>query len=433
MPVPPSAAPAAGARWACPAVPDRAAPAPDRPRYRLHVEVRPDEGVVAGEVAVRFVPDRVVDRLVFRLWANSPRLAAAGGRLDAGPVAVDGRPSPSRLADPTTLVVPLAAPRGPGTAIVATMPFTLRLPGAVSDRISRAGGSVRLGSFFPLLGWEPGVGWAMEPPTAGFAEASTAPVADFDVTVALPPGLGALASGTYDGSGRFRAQAVRDFALSVGRFRVAAGTAMAPHPVQVQVGVAEGVPESPAAYLAREVALLQAMAARYGPYPWPSFTLAVTPGLRGGIEYPGHVMQGPGSLGRTTTHEVAHQWFYALVGSNQGRDPWLDEGLASWAEARADGTLSSFLARPVPAVARGRLGEPMSWWDQHLGAYYRGVYVQAVQALAAVAPAEVIDCALAHYVARHAFGIARPADLVGALETVAPAAGAVLGRFGVRP
>lgn len=426
-PVPPPGAPS------CPPTPPRSAPAPHRPRYELRVDIRPGEGLVTGELAVHFVPDLPVDRLVFRLWANSPRLTQAGGRLDAGPVTIDGQPSPATLADPTTLVVPLAPARGPGAAVVAAMPFVLRLPGPVSDRIARVGDSVRLGSFFPLLAWEPGAGWATEPPTAGFAEASTSPVADFDVTVTLPPGLGVLTSGTHEGGGRFRATAVRDFAISVGRFRVAEGTAMAPQPVQVQVGLAEGLPEAPEAYLARVVRLLEAMAARYGPYPWPSFTLAVTPGLRGGIEYPAHVMQGPGHLGRTTTHEVAHQWFYALVGSNQGRDPWLDEGLASWAEARADGTLRSFVARPIPPVARGRLGEPMSWWDRHLDAYYRGVYVQTVQALAAAAPPDVIDCALAHYVARHAFGIARPGHFGAALEGVAPGATAVLARFGVRP
>ena len=62
-----------------------------------------------------------------------------------------------------------------------------------------------------------------------------------------------------------------------------------------------------------------------------TFTLAITPQLGGGIEYPGHVMQGQNTLG-VTSHEVGHQWFYGLVGNDQGRDPWLDEGLATWAE-----------------------------------------------------------------------------------------------------
>ena len=29
-------------------------------------------------------------------------------------------------------------------------------------------------------------------------------------------------------------------------------------------------------------------------------------------------------------HEVAHQWFYAQLGNDQHREPWLDEGFADF-------------------------------------------------------------------------------------------------------
>src|SRR5687768_766233 len=57
----------------CPAIPARAAPSPTRPRYELRLDVRPAESLVAGDVSVRFVPDRDTDRLVFRLWPNGGR------------------------------------------------------------------------------------------------------------------------------------------------------------------------------------------------------------------------------------------------------------------------------------------------------------------------------------------------------------------------
>ena len=96
-----------------------------------------------------------------------------------------------------------------------------------------------------------------------------------------------------------------------------------------------------------------------GPYPWPAYTLGITAGLRGGVEFPGHVMQGPGTIGRTTSHEVAHQWFYALVGNDQGRDPWIDEALATFAEWCFEGTLDAMRSRAIPVSVRGRAGEPM--------------------------------------------------------------------------
>ncbi len=64
-----------------------------------------------------------------------------------------------------------------------------------------------------------------------------------------------------------------------------------------------------------------------------------------GIEYPGIVAllvdlyDVDGSLGGTpntillesvVAHEVAHQWFYNMVGNDQVDDPWLDEALAQF-------------------------------------------------------------------------------------------------------
>lgn len=424
--VPPVAGFAATAT--CPEVPARAVPDPDRPRYELRVDVRPSEGVVSGDLTVRFTPDAPTDRLVFRLWPNGPKLRGAGAYLDTGPVSLDGgEPRWGDLPDPTTLVVPLGRELAAGETVTASLPWRLRLPGAVSDRIARIGDTVRLGSFFPILAWEPGRGWGLEPPTTNFAEASTAPTADFLLAVSVPPGLQVLASGVPAlAPGVWVADAVRDVALSVGRFRIVEEDVDG---VRVTVGVEGGVREDPAAFLRTVVASIRDFNGRFGPYPWPSYSLAVTPALSGGIEYPMHVLQGPGSGGRTTPHEVAHQWFYGLVGNDQGRDPWLDEGLATWAEARFLGSLGEVVRTSIPADAARRTGAPMRYWNGR-SSYYRGVYVQGAQALAAVGPADAVDCGLRQYVARHAYRTATTEDLVRSLEVVLPGARAALRRYG---
>jgi hypothetical protein len=196
--------------------------------------------------------------------------------------------------------------------------------------------------------------------------------------------------------------------------------------------VHQGVPDVAEPYLNKVVQVLEDFGRRYGPYPWPAFTLAITPGVGGGIEYPGHVMQGPGTLGSITSHEVAHQWFYGLVGNDQGSDPWLDEGLASWGEARYERSLERFISTPIPPSAAGRLGEPMTFWSQQPAVYGLGVYVQGVQALAALGDPDLVDCALRTYVAVFAHRIARPPDLIASLRASFPDAAAVLSRFGAR-
>lgn len=76
---------------------------------------------------------------------------------------------------------------------------------------------------------------------------------------------------------------------------------------------------------------------KIGAYPYPDF-FVVQFDMPGGMEYPGLVMickdyyvssrQGEGV--RVIGHEVAHQWFYNVLGSDQIKSPWLDESLVEY-------------------------------------------------------------------------------------------------------
>ena len=404
----------------------RVAPRDDRTAYNVDATLDLDANTVSGTLNASFTPDKATDQLVVRLWPNGPTPAAHGAHEELSNATVDGRAVTMSLANPTTAYVnsgDLVANK----RIEFAVAFTLRLPGASDDRLSRTGTTVRLGSWLPLLSWEPGVAWTLDPPTSADAEASTSIAADFVVHLVTPPGLTVLGTGTNVG-GAWKAVAVPDWAASIGDFNVVTGSAGA---VPVTVGVDKTIDESPNTYLTRVVSSITDLARRYGAYPWPAYTLAITPALKGGIEYPGHVMQGPGTNARTTPHEAAHQWFYALVGNDQGRDPWLDEGLASWAEAQVNHTHASFISKPIPAEGHGHMGEPMTFWNQRQAIYYRSVYVQTVQALGALGVSTAaVDCALARYVAANAYRVATPKDLIAALTTVAPNAATVLQGFG---
>ncbi len=401
-------------------------PWPSRPRYRLAVRVS-RRGPVTGTLAVAFTPDLATGRLVFRLWPNGPLQEKEGARLSVADVRLDGRPAAAALPDPTTLVIRRRGAFASGRVVHVSMRFRLRVPGPVFDRLARVGGAVRLGSFFPIMPWEPGVGWDTDPPTTSLAETSSSPVADFAVHLRVPAGLSAVATGVPVGGGLWRAQAVRDFALAVGRFGVATATAHAPRPVRIVAAVARGVGARPAAVAAEVARDVGTLSHRFGPYPWPDLHVAVLAGQRGlGIEYPTMIFLGTGTAGVLTTHEVAHQWFYGLVGNDQARDPVLDEGLATYAM----GTMFA----GVPTVARllRRTGEPMAFWDRRpYQDYQLGVYVDGARAVRSLGPAPLVDCALRVYVARNAYGIATQAGLVRALARVIPSAPARLRRYGL--
>lgn len=74
-----------------------------------------------------------------------------------------------------------------------------------------------------------------------------------------------------------------------------------------------------------------------GPYPYKTVK-AVEGSLRagGGMEYPTVTVIAPGYDKETNhtvlVHEVGHNWFYGILGSNERMHPWMDEGINSFYE-----------------------------------------------------------------------------------------------------
>src|SRR5215208_6142287 len=112
-----SAAPAA----ACSVEAALPPPPPNRPHYVLRVGVEPGLVAAQGTMTVSFAPPVATDRLVFRLWPNSPddarrppgaRRARAGHRRDGLEAATpeDARPAPPRRSCRAAALV-LPAPR----------------------------------------------------------------------------------------------------------------------------------------------------------------------------------------------------------------------------------------------------------------------------------------------------------------------------------
>ena len=420
----PAAAPATSPTASAAACPSSyAAPDPRRPRLTASVTVH--GGTVTGSERIVFTPDLSITEVVLRLWIASPRPARAGAGITVGQVAVDGRAVSPRRTSATVLRVPARVAAGrPVTVDVA---FTLRLPTGINDRYGHRGTTAWFGSGLPLLAWERGRGWALEPPTSAFAEASTSEAMALDsLAVSRDAGLSVVGPGRLvrdDGrTAVFTARAVRDVAVAVGRFRSASATAAGK---TVQVGVTPGLSDGAAA-TARELArALGRHAARFGPFPYERLAVAVLPDIHGGIEYPGVVLLGSGQIAdATASHEVAHEWFYGLVGDDQARDPWLDEAFATYAEALDRGTGPAYEAKTIPAAGRGHAGEPMTFWESRQSIYFRSVYLQGGVALLKArraAGSAAFDQAIRCFVRRSAHRIARPADLREALRDL-PAA-----------
>ena len=398
------------------------------------MDVRPAKRLVVGTLRVAFTPDLPTDHLRFRLWPNSPPQAKEGAELSVSNVRpLDDHRLRFSRSDPTQLVAAVSPALEAGDRISVSLGWRLELPGAELDRLATRRDMAMMGSFFPILPWQPGLGWATDPPTTTLAEASTAPTADFDVAIRThPDDLKVLATGVEVKPGHWRARAVRDFAVAAGRFRIARARASLPDDVDVTVGVLQGVELAPDRLAATIRETLTDLSSLYGPYPWPTFTLAILPNLgRSGIEYPNLVFEGPEGIDRVTTHELGHQWFYSLVGNDQAAHPWLDEALATYVAGRRDGYLPFFGNLQFGGVVADHVGAPMTFWDGYPKQYLEGVYFNGVKALLTLGSPESIDCALRTYVASNAYGIATPDDLLDALSTRFPSAREDLAPFGI--
>jgi hypothetical protein len=414
----------------------------DRPRYTARLAIPAGTGPVTGEVTVRFVPDADTDRLVFRLWPNAPRLGRAGGRSEVTAAFVEG------VLTPGTYEPGGAAPGRPGTIfslpgtfpahrpVTARVEFRLSMPGPVNDRVSRIGATYRLGSVIPVLSWVRGDGWQLAPAVDSYSESAASEVADWDVRVEAPAGSTVLATGTEVEPGRFSAEAVRDWAATVAPMRTAEVAAQGGK-TTVVVGVAANASGDPAALARLAASTLDGMGARWGEYPYPRLTVGVSPSLTGGIEFPTHIHFGASARRSSLVHEIAHQWFYGVAGNDQWRDPWLDEALATYGEARHNGRLAPQRARRVPGLGRTHLGESWAFWRSHGGSYHQSVYLGGLQALGVLADRlggyEALDCALRRYHHDRAYTVSRPAHFFDAVtaETGVDAR-AVLGPFGLR-
>jgi hypothetical protein len=434
--LPSSAAPRAAAASPSPSAADscptaNAPPDPLRPRLSARVSIA--NGVVTGSEQIAFTPDRSISEVVLRLWAAAPRPAASGSRIEVSGTKVDGVAVTARRSSATVLRLPASV--AAGRTVRVDVSFRLTLPTGANDRFGHRGTTAWFGSGLPLLAWERGRGWALEPPTSAFAEASTSEAMELtSLSVTRARGLGVLGPGALvSDSGTtavFKARSVRDVAVAVGAFRAARVTASGK---TVLAGVAPGLADGPPTTAAEMGRALSRHAARFGPFPYERLSVAVLPDIRGGIEYPGVILMGTGQLDdATASHEVAHEWFYGLVGDDQGRDPWLDEAFATYAEALDRGTGRSYLRTTIPAAGRGHAGEPMTFWESRQSAYFRSVYVQGAQGLLrarTAVGAAAFDRALGCHVRRNAHRITTPADLATSLRGL-PAAVRELQRVG---
>ena len=326
-----------------------AASFPTATRYWITARVTFDsaitQAVIEGQARIRFTNPlaQPLEDLCLMLWPNDEQYAA---EMQAGQAVVDGRVVvPQSEKEGVGLRVPLDPPLAPGEVVdltvsfrvVTTDPITLSSP----KRFGISEGMLLAPTFYPLVPrLTPAGEWQVMPAPPG-GDTTNSDIALYDVRLIVPDELTLVATGVElertpaaDGTVavHYASGPVRDFAFALGPFVRAEAHAGA------VVARAWVLPEhaAEAKSLAGTAArALEAFEAWIGPYPYDELDVIDAPGAFGGIEYPGLVfigVVGDRADDDVVIHEVAHQWFYALIGNDQLLEPWLDEGAASYLE-----------------------------------------------------------------------------------------------------
>ena len=429
---------------------DLAPPLSDFNQYRFDLVLDRDAAIITGTQTLEFtnrtggpLPD-----LMFHLYPNLPDF---GGWLDVTCAAVDDNIVEPVFEDDDWLMrLPLPAPLAPGASARVTLRFYTLVPRGEAETNYGAFGAGddfwAMASFYPILAIRVGDAWDTLRPN-GWGDFVTSDVALYHARISLPADHQIIATGEESSAceaerctAAVEAGPRRDFTMAL-----AEGWDQARRSVG-DVAVVSWFPPEERAAGERALELSADALARFsdafGPYPFTELDIMPIPAKGfAGVEYPGLIMIGDDyytepqdprlDLQDVVVHEVAHMWWYDVVGNDVLREPWLDEGLTSYSGEYLYTEWSGQGAKPLTDARRAqieRLGLDDEPIDQAVaeydepGAYVGVVYGRAplfFDALRRELGDETFFELLQDYYRRNAFGRATTAGFEALAEEVA--------------
>jgi hypothetical protein len=267
------------------------------------------------------------------------------------------------------LHVPLPRPVSPGELVMISLRYHLRVPRITSatwlpeGNLGAGDHILQAGDWHPVLtpyreglGWQT---WTYHP----VGDPMIYPAADYDVQIFADPAVVIAApgeGGQVGGVHHYRIQAARSFAFLASRDYVVMFSEALGIPIRAYYLPGNGAAARTA--LETATAAISLYSELFGPFPTSGLVI-VQNAYWGSMEYSGLISLSTrvfqtyedtpeSQLVSLTAHEVAHQWWYGAVGSDQVHEPWLDEGFAKYSELL-------YYERYAPDLVRW-------WWHNHI-------------------------------------------------------------------
>ena len=346
-------------------------------RYEVSLIIAEDYQHLNGHLNVIFTnnENQALNEIIFRLFPNS-----MGDNLRLLNTSVNGEASqPFLSANNTVAQFDLSAPLQPGTSIGIEMDFEIKVltdPSANYGLFAFYDDILSLYEFIPLIPVYDETGW-YDDLSAEYGDQVFSDVSFFTVNVDAPQALITASSGVRTTmkveKGRrqetFMAGPVRDFYLAASPSYEVKSAKQGE--VTINVYYPAQFSDSGEFLLDVGKAAVEVFSKEIGSYPYTELDLVAAP-MQGayGMEYSSIVALGSflfdaaaterGQSARSllesaAAHEVAHQWFFNVVHSDQVNEPWLDEGMTQYATA-----IYFEKSQGEPAAENYR----QSWWNR---------------------------------------------------------------------
>jgi hypothetical protein len=243
------------------------------------------------------------------------------------------------------LTVNLQQTLAPGAQTTLTMRFRIDVPAKIKDHpYGYDVDQVNLTDWYPFIVPHGNNGWILHDPS-NVGEHLVYDAADFEVNLkTAQPDVVIAASGLEEPNGewtRYRLNGARTFAFSASdQFLIVDAVAGG---AQIRSYYYPGYADQAAAILNAAVREIGLFEVKLAPFPYGSLAI-VQADLNDGQEYDGLVFlatkfyneyngSARSNLVAIGVHEIAHQWWFGLVGNDQAMEPWLDEALSVYSEA----------------------------------------------------------------------------------------------------
>lgn len=410
-----------------------------------------------GSMELAYLNDSTTELsdLVFRLYPNT--IYNYGGELFIDSVEIKDRPTRFAYLLPDQSAVRIDLPRSipAGGVIRMLLFFHGRIPQSTSTygifNYSAASDVLTLANWYPILATRDAKGWSI-PEIQPQGDAVTSITALYHVRVELPSDWKVAATGVQvvhvssdDPLSRqqidFVSGPVRDFMI-VASPNFAVNELVTPHGI-IRQWTLPGFKQQEIDSMEVVERSLKIFSQQFGDYPFTELDVVSIPlNNASGVEFPGlilieHDLYDPTGdkslLALVLAHEVAHQWWYNLVGNDVQQNPWQDEALATYAStvyleefdpAYLKGTLQYFKKNVQnfdrsASSADFHIGDSLAAFTNETQAYSVIVYQKGALFfwdLRQKIGAEAFNAALSDYYRQNIYQLASPDSLLASFE-----------------